>query len=128
MRARIPYLIVFAALLAVEILIACCVRDAFVRPYLGDVLATTWLCSLARLFVPVRFKLLPFGVFAFSVLIELGQYLKLADVLHIRETWAGVVLGSTFDWADILCYFIGCAVFFLAETMLKRKAALEPAV
>lgn len=123
MQKRLPYLAAFLTLLAVEILIACFVRDAFIRPYAGDILATAWLCSLARLFFPVRFRLLPLAVFAFSVLIELCQYVNLAAMLNVQGTWLGVVLGATFDWTDILCYFIGCVVFFLVEFAIKKLYA-----
>lgn len=47
MRRRGPYLLAFLLLLAAETAIGLFVRDRFVRPYLGDVLAAALLCCLA---------------------------------------------------------------------------------
>jgi len=34
----------------------------------------------------------------------------------------GVLMGSTFDWKDLVCYAIGCGLFSLAEYIgLQRK-------
>lgn len=44
------------------------------------------------------------------------QYFNLVSVLGLEENmFMSVLLGSVFDWKDILCYGIGCAVLSVYE-------------
>ena len=63
MRQRLIYGAAAVVLLAAEILIALFVRDAFVRPYGGDILVTVLICCFLRIFLPDGLKLLPLYVF-----------------------------------------------------------------
>lgn len=116
---RAIYLILFLALLAVEICIALFVRDSFVRPYVGDVLVTVLLCCLCRAVFPGFAPAVP--VFLFAAAVEGLQWLGLAERLGLQGTALGIILGSTFDWKDILCYGAGCLLFAGAEWLQKRK-------
>ena len=60
---RIGYAIATVILLLIEVLIAIYVHDAFVRPYIGDVLVVVVIYTFIRIFVPERCKLLPLYVF-----------------------------------------------------------------
>ena len=121
MKKRTGYFLTFLALLAVEILIGAFVRDAFIRPYVGDILVTVLLCCLGRTIISRKFSWLPIAVFGFSAIVECAQ---LIDIPVLKGTLLGIILGSTFDWADILCYGIGCLIFWIAEELLlSRKAS-----
>ncbi len=108
MKKRLPYIICFILLLAVEVFIGACVRDTFVRPYVGDILVTVLLCCLGRIVFPDKFPWLPAAVFAFSVMVELVQ---LIHIPALDGTLLGIALGSTFDPKDLICYGIGCVSF-----------------
>ena len=43
---KLIYLLIFLCLLATEIVISLFVNDAFIRPYVGDMLVTLLLCCL----------------------------------------------------------------------------------
>ena len=119
MKRRLGYLAAFAAVLAVEIYIGLFVRDAFVRPYVGDLLVTVLLCCLCRAVVP---RISPVGpVFLLAVATEILQWLDLAEKLGLEGTVLGIVLGSTFDWKDIICYGLGCAAFGVAEWLIDQR-------
>ena len=119
-QVRIAYLLVFLGLLLVEICIALFVHDDFIRPYVGDVLVTALLCCLSRAVLPKLHPALP--VFGVSLAAELWQWLGLTQKLGLDGTILGVVLGSTADWKDIVCYGLGCLLFTGAEwLLLKRK-------
>lgn len=106
---RFFYAICFVLLFVIETLIALYIRDSFVRPYLGDVLVVILVYCFVRIFINSPLRLLPLYVFIFAAGIEFMQYLKLADLPIIRQNAvARVVIGSVFDWQDILCYAIGC--------------------
>lgn len=115
MRKR--YALAFAALLALEIYIGMFVRDAFIRPYAGDMLVTLLLCCLAKALWPDRRPELP--VFLFAAAVEAAQALQLTELLGLEGTLPGLLLGSTFDWHDIFCYALGC-LLFAAVTRLHR--------
>ena len=121
MKKRMVYLAAFLILLAVEICIGLFVHDAFIRPYVGDVLVTVLLCVLVRTLWPEGMKLLPVWVFLVAAAVEFAQLLGLAKLLGLEDTVVGVIMGATFDWKDILCYGIGCGIFGAVECLLDRK-------
>lgn len=121
-RVRGIYGLLFLLILITEILIALFVNDAFIRPYGGDILVTVLLCCLLRIFVPHKCRLLPLWVFLFSVAVEAAQYINIVSLLGLDGIpFFRILVGTTFSFADILCYFAGCAVFFLAETVLRKR-------
>lgn len=119
MHTRKAYALAFLLLLALEVYIGVYVRDAFVRPYVGDMLVTVLLCCLAKLLCPGCRPALP--VFVFAAAVEGLQALGLAELLGAEGTLLGVILGSTFDWHDIACYAIGCLLFAAAERMSGKR-------
>lgn len=119
MKRRLWYFTAFIAIFAVEVCIALFVDDRFIRPYVGDVLVTVLLCCLSRAVFPKMSPALP--VFGLSVAVELWQWLGLTETLHLNGTMLGIVLGSTADWKDLLCYGLGCLVFLGMEHFMTRK-------
>lgn len=119
MKKRLPYLIASITLLIIEICIGAFVHDALIRPYVGDILVTILLCCLVRVVFPDRFPQLPAAVLAFATAVECVQ---LIDIPALNETILGIILGSTFDPADLLCYFLGCLLFSSIEALLKGRS------
>ncbi len=119
-KRRLPYLIATVLLLVVEIFIGVFVHDDFVRSYIGDVLVTVLLCTFGQMiFLKCRF--IPIVVFLFSAVVELCQLIELDRILGIEGSVLGIVVGSTFDVADIVCYAVGCIVFFTVQYFIKNK-------
>ena len=119
---RILYIVCFLLLLTAEILIALFVRDAFLRPYGGDILVTVLICCFIRCFFPRGIRFLPVWVFLFAAAVEVGQAFDLVSVLGLGENaFFRILVGSVFSPADLLCYGIGCALFYLAERCLRRR-------
>ncbi len=119
---RQKYGLAFLVLLGVEVFIALFVHDRFVRPYLGDVLVVGVVYAFVRFLFPDGLFWLPAGVTLFAVLVEVGQGFGLVDLLglgHIR--FFRVLLGSTFDWADVLCYCVGGGLILLAEALCRAR-------
>ena len=118
---RFTYLAIFGLLLAVEVCIALYVRDAFIRPYVGDMLVTLLLCCLARVIIPGRVQLLPLYVFAFAACVEIGQYFDMVSLLGLSDNRIlSIALGRTFSWPDLICYAVGSAAGFLLERMIQK--------
>lgn len=111
MKKRLISAAIFAAVLGSEILIALFVHDSFVRPYVGDVLAVVCVYFLLRIItVKTRYLSIPVTLFAFCV--ELVQITNLSEILPKP---LDIIVGGTFDFADLLCYLIGGAACFIID-------------
>lgn len=120
------YAVYFLLVMATEIYIALFVRDAFVRPYIGDVLVIILMYCFFRMLFAKCSPRLPVYLCIFAVAVEFGQYFHLVKLLHLEEyTVARIIIGSTFDWSDIGCYMSGTVLLLLWQRweqrgMLKR--------
>ncbi|MBP3446282.1 MAG: DUF2809 domain-containing protein [Clostridia bacterium] len=120
-KLRISFLAVFVLLLAVEVLIALFVHDDFVRPYVGDMIVTVVVWSFLRIIFPDRFKLMSLYVMIFAILVEVGQYFHYTELLGITNPVLVTMMGTSFAWADIACYAVGCVVAAVADTVMFRR-------
>ena len=120
MKKRLGYILAFVLLLTVEILIALFVRDDFIRPYGGDILVTVLICAAVRILFPTGIRFLPLWVFLFAAGVEIGQYFDFVTLLGLGNiAFFRILLGSTFSFADLLCYAAGCVLFLLGEKLLR---------
>ncbi len=99
----------------VEVLIATELKNIFfVRAYLGDVFVVMLMYYFIKAFFDFNPTKLIVGIFIFSCLIEFAQYFHFGELLGFKDTRiVMIMLGNSFSWIDILCYFAGCAVIFL---------------
>ncbi len=125
-RIRLTYALCFILILITEIIIALFVRDSFIRPYGGDILVTVLICCFARIFFPEKIKLLPIWVFLFSFAVEIGQYFDFVTLLGLGEIkFFRILLGTSFSFIDIICYGVGCIIFFVCEKIFKTKPKVK---
>jgi hypothetical protein len=97
-------------------LIALFVKDNFVRPYVGDVLVVILIYCFVRSFLRLPVLASIIGVLAFSFTIEFLQYLNIVEKLGLeRSPIARTVIGTLFEWPDLLAYVTGAAVVLIAE-------------
>lgn len=127
-KLRLWYSLCFILILITEILIALFVRDSFIRPYGGDILVTILICCFARIFFPEKIKLLPLWVFIFALAVEIGQYFDFVTILGLGKIkFFRILLGTSFSILDVLCYGVGCIIFFVCEkTILKYSCKTKP--
>lgn len=122
MRKRWIYAATAGGLLAVEIFIAVYVRDDFIRPYGGDILITVLLCCFLRAVFLFGIVHLPLGVFGFAAAVECAQGLGVSALIPEDWTVIRIAVGSSFSLWDLVCYAVGCVLFWEAERlMLKLK-------
>ena len=120
-KKRIAYGVATVGLFLVELLIALFVHDRFIRPYVGDVLVVVLLYTFVRIFLPEGIRLLPLYIFLFAAGVQVLQYFRIAEVLGLSDNRIlSVVIGSVFDWKDIVCYGVGCGILFVYE-LIKRN-------
>ena len=119
---RAVYGAAFCLILLLEVLIALFVEDNFIRPYGGDILVTVLICCFARIFFPTGVRLLAVWVFLLAAAVEVGQYFNFVAVLGLGESRLfRILLGSTFSWADLLCYGSGCLLFLLISKNFRSR-------
>ncbi len=122
-KERIQYLLCFILLLMIEICIAVYVHDQFIRPYIGDILVVVVIYCFIRIFFPKGIKGLPVDIFLFAVVVEVLQYIHIAEILAKIGMPDNIILqtaiGATFDMKDIICYGVGCILLLGYEKIKK---------
>ena len=122
LKRRLFFLSLFIFLFVIEVLIALFFHDDFVRPYVGDMIVTVLVWSFARIVFPDKLKLMSLYVMIFATLIEVGQYFNYVELLGVQNNPVLVtVMGTSFAWADIACYAVGCVIAAVADYFLFRK-------
>ncbi len=123
------YLAATLALLCVLVAIAVFVHDGFIRHFVGDVLVVVLMFTTTRTFLVVDHKKLVLALVGFSFLVEFGQYVHLVEMLGLeRYRLARIVIGSTFDWMDLLAYTMGGGAILLSPylcTKLREQGGNE---
>lgn len=115
----------FAVLLAVEILIGK-FAHGFVRAYVGDVLVIGLIYCFVRIFYIRPSVWLPAAVGGLGILAEILQFFDLCGLLGIpKGSLLGILLGSSADFADILCYAAGTLLIYAVEWQLKKQDVEE---
>lgn len=108
-KMRLIYAGITVLLLLIEVLIALFAHDAFIRPYVGDVLVVIVIYTCIRICIPEKIRLLPLYVFLFAAGVEVLQYFNLVELLGLGQyPFFRILIGATFDVADVLCYAVGC--------------------
>ena len=126
MKKRLPYIIIFLVIFAVETLIALFVHDDFVRPYIGDVIVMWAVYCLAQIILGGKFDSykVAVGSMIFAFAVEILQKFHIADVLGVENPILRTIIGTSYATADLLCYLAG-TVFIFAGIFLYRKFKKE---
>ena len=132
-KRRITYASLFMIIFLIELYIALYVHDDFVRPYIGDVFVTMLICCFCRIFFPQGIRLLPVYVLIFAMLVETAQYFNIITHLGLQDNaLACTIIGTSFSHIDLICYAVGCILFWVTESaiyaILKRHHSSTKAV
>lgn len=118
LQFNLSYFLLSVFIFIVEVSIATIFKDwYFIRAFLGNILVVILLYTLVySLFKVRKTTILVLSIFAFSVVVEVLQYFKIAEHLGFKEGSIGyIVIGNYFSWEDIVCYAIGCLVVLGVE-------------
>ncbi|HYG19822.1 MAG TPA: DUF2809 domain-containing protein [Ohtaekwangia sp.] len=109
-------------ILVAEVLIALFVSDGFIRPYVGDVLVVVLIYCFIKSFL--RAPVLPtaLSVLGLAFTTEFLQYVGIVEMLEWQHSnIARIVIGTSFEWADLLAYIMGIVFVLAAENIGRRK-------
>ncbi|TRO65483.1 DUF2809 domain-containing protein [Christiangramia sabulilitoris] len=114
------YLLGFAGLLIVEILIAAYVQDDFIRPYLGDFLVVILLYCLLMSISNISVIKALLMVLTFTFALEFFQMINIVKVFQYQPPeFVMIAIGSSFSTWDLLAYFLGICCTGLLEFYLN---------
>ena len=121
-RFHKTYFLLAIALFIIEVLIAIYVKDAIIRPYVGDFLVVMLVYCFLRTFL--NFSMWPMAIFTllFAYAVEFAQYLNMLKWLGLESNrFARIVLGSSFEWIDMLAYTLGVVCIVIVEKRIAMK-------
>lgn len=130
MKRRLPYIIICLILLGVEVLIALFVDDKIIRPFGGDVIVIWVIYCFVQALLGGRNNhyIVAGGVLIFAFIVEFLQYIRIIDILGLRDIeFFRVLIGTSFSWPDLLCYTIGAAACWLGTWLCGRIRGKERA-
>lgn len=108
-----------------EVLIALYVHDAIIRPYIGDLLVVILIYCFVKAFLNTPVIPTAIAVLLFAFGIETAQYCNIVKVLGLEKyTVARVVIGTSFEWIDLLAYTTGIILVIVTEKVLLKKRHL----
>lgn len=117
------YLFLTVGLFGIEVLIAFYLHDKWIRPFLGDVLVVILIYAFIRIFYERHTQAIAIGVLLFACAIEIGQYYQLATLLGLEHNkLAKIVIGSTFDWWDIIAYLTGTLITLRLDKVFHQTS------
>jgi hypothetical protein len=122
MVLRRSYTVATLVVFTIEVIIALFVRDRFIRPYIGDVLAVGLVYLALRAVTPLRVAPALFSTLLIAFAIELGQLFDLLGALGLRHNQvARIVLGGSFDLHDFAAYATGAVCVLAVEIVRKER-------
>jgi hypothetical protein len=104
------------------VLIALLVHDNIIRPYFGDLLVVILIYCLLKSFLNTPPFITAIAVLLFAFTVEFLQYLRLIHLLGLENSAAArIILGSSFEWLDLLAYTVGVVILLIVERMICMK-------
>lgn len=109
-------------LFCIEVLIALYVHDQIVRPYIGDVLVVILIYCFIRSFLNTKVFITAVFVLLFAFGVETLQYLNVVAKLGLQSnTIARIVIGTSFEWIDLLSYISGIIIVLITEKLVAKN-------
>jgi hypothetical protein len=115
------YFLIAIVLFLVEVLIAKYLHDRIIRPYIGDMLVAILIYAFVKSFLDTPVLPTALAVLAFAFLTETLQYFRIVHRLGLQDSkLARIIIGTSFEWADLLVYVIGIGIVLGAEAAVRR--------
>jgi hypothetical protein len=121
-RFNKKYFLLALCLFTAEVLIALYIHDRIIRPYVGDYLVVILLYSMVKTILDIPAKSAALSVLLFAYAIETLQYFHVVNLLGLqRYKLARVVIGTDFEWIDLIAYTLGVLTIIVWERKIQLK-------
>jgi Protein of unknown function (DUF2809) len=122
-KLKHSYLKISLFILIVEILIAIFMHDSFIRPFFGDFLAVILVYYFIKSFFEMSNTKIAIISISIAYILESLQYFNFLEITGLAQfKIAGVILGNSFAWADILAYTLGISFVLIFEKIILPKS------
>lgn len=118
---RIKYFICFIITFFLEVLIAVYFQNNIIRSYVGDILIIICLYCFAKTIFENKIKNIATYILILGIFAELMQYFNISQYIAGDNKVLKIILGTTFDIKDIICYVIGYVIIRVIEYINYRK-------
>jgi hypothetical protein len=82
--------------------------------------------TFLKAFCRLAYKKLLIVVLGFSFAMELGQFVNVIELIGLQESQlARIVLGTTFDWLDLIAYSLGGGAVWVVVRKFEPLEASE---
>lgn len=109
-------------LFVIEVFIALYLYDRIIRPYIGDLLVVIMIYCFLMAFHKGSVTITALSVLLFAYIVETSQYFKLINYLGLQNSKpAKIILGSSFEWIDMIAYSLGITIVLCAEKYKTRR-------
>ncbi|AXP81709.1 hypothetical protein CJ739_2637 [Mariniflexile rhizosphaerae] len=116
LRFHKTYTLFFISILVIEILIAKFLTQGFIRYTFGDYLVVILMYCFFKSFIKGNHFYIAMGVLAFSFAIEFLQLVNILKPLNLQNSHsAKLILGSTFQFSDLVAYTLGIITVLIVE-------------
>ena len=106
----------------IEVFIALYIKDQIIRPFVGDILVVILIYYFIKAFIKTKAIYIAIFTLIFSFLVEILQYFKFVELIGLGNNKAArIIIGTSFSWIDLVCYFVGFIVLFFIDRDLKRS-------
>lgn len=110
------YVILSILLFITEIVIALFLKSGFIRHTFGDYLFVILIYCFFKSFIKGKHFYIAMGVLAFSFAIEFLQLVNILKPLNLQNNHlAKLILGSTFQFSDLVAYTLGIITVLIVE-------------
>jgi Protein of unknown function (DUF2809) len=93
----------------------------YIVGYFADIMAVAIIYLTIKMIWEVSKYKLALGVLTIALIIEFSQLIKNSLFNAIRANTLGqIVIGGTFDWFDILAYFLGILLALSIDTFISQ--------
>ncbi|WP_413532850.1 DUF2809 domain-containing protein [Empedobacter brevis] len=105
----------------IEVIIALYIKDKIIRPFVGDILVVIFMYYFIKAFINTKAIYIAIFTLIFSFIVEILQYFNFVELIGLGHNKAArIIIGTSFSWIDLLCYFIGFILLFLIDKDLKK--------
>ncbi len=116
MKFNLGSFIIFLILFTIEVIIAFCITQHFIRHWFGDFLIVIILYYFLKSFLKATPLHMGIAVLIFAYLVEFIQLTKLLAILHLENNkLANLIFGNTFSITDLLAYTLGVITVLIIE-------------
>ena len=106
----------------IEVIIALYIKDKIIRPFVGDILVVLFIYYFIKAFINTKTINIAIFTLFFSFVVEILQYFNFVEMIGLGHNKAArIIIGTSFSWIDLLCYFIGFVLLFFIDKDLKKN-------